>query len=357
MKLSGRKIRRILIWSLVAFNLVLCAGCGLTGLVLQRNLKQGGYTESWSADDGRVLSGLSYGKEKANKYDLYLPKNLDPKADAPLLLLIHGGSWTEGKRGDMAYACKYYAKNGCITATMDYSLISQKNPDVTVKTMLDEITACIAALKKRLEKEGYHAPKLAFGGFSAGGHLALLYAYSRASESAIPVAFVFDKVGPVSFHKEFWGADISAALIGYGAHIQVDPKKLDTPEMKAAADSLSPLHFIGPKSVPTVFAYGGKDDLVKPIHRDELAKALEAHHVPNVRVDFPNSNHMLWDDPDSTVAFRKAVLQYCETYMNWKPPVEQKEEAKPTEQKEETKPAEQKDEEKQSDLKEKKAAK
>ena len=176
MKLSGRKIRRILIWSLVAFNLVICAGCGLSGLVLQRNLKQGGYTESWSADDGRVLSGLSYGTAKANKYDLYLPKDLDPKADAPLLLLIHGGSWTEGKRGDIAYACRYYAKNGCITATMDYSLVSDKNPDVTIKTMLDEITACIAAIQKKLKKEGYNAPKLAVGGLSAGGHLALLYA-------------------------------------------------------------------------------------------------------------------------------------------------------------------------------------
>ena len=154
MKLSGRKIRRILIWSLVVLNLVLCAGCGLSGLVLQRNLKQGGYTESWSADDGRVLSGLSYGTAKANKYDLYLPKDLDPKADAPLLLLIHGGSWTEGKRGDIAYACRYYAKNGCITATMDYSLVSDKNPDVTIKTMLDEITACIAAIRKQLENEG-----------------------------------------------------------------------------------------------------------------------------------------------------------------------------------------------------------
>ncbi|MBR2962614.1 MAG: prolyl oligopeptidase family serine peptidase, partial [Lentisphaeria bacterium] len=234
-----------------------------------------------------------------------------------------------------------------ITASMDYSLVSDKN-DVTIKTMLDEITACIAALKQRLAKEGCQAPKLAVGGFSAGGHLALLYAYSRASESAIPVAFVFDKVGPVSFHMEFWGDRIAAMLIGYGARVAVDPKKLDTPELKAAADTLSPLHFVNEKSVPTVFAYGGKDDLVKPIHRDELAKALETHHVPNVRVDFPNSNHMLWDDPDSTETFRKAVLQYCDKYMNRKPPAGKKEESKP---------AEQKDEERQPDLKEKDEAK
>ena len=338
MKLSGSKIRRILIVFLTAVCLVLllCAGCVRNAL--QKNLQQGGYMESWSGDDGRVLYGLSYGKEASNKYDLYLPKNIDPKADAPLLLLIHGGSWTEGKRDDISYACKYYAKQGCITATMDYSLVSDKN-GVTVKTMLDEIAACVAELKKQLKKEGCQAPKIAVGGLSAGGHLALLYAYSRASESAIPVAFVFDKVGPVSFHKEFWGADISAALIGYGAHIQVDPKKLDAPEVVAAADSLSPLHFVGPKSVPTIFAYGGKDDLVKPIHRDELAKALEEHHVPNVRVDFPNSNHMLWDDPDSTATFRKAVLQYCETYMkSAKPQDEQKQDAAAP--KDETKTAE-----------------
>ena len=337
-KLSGSKIRRILIVFLTAVCLVLllCAGCVRNAL--QKNLQQGGYMESWSGDDGRVLYGLSYGKEASNKYDLYLPKNIDPKADAPLLLLIHGGSWTEGKRDDISYACKYYAKQGCITATMDYSLVSDKN-GVTVKTMLDEIAACVAELKKQLKKEGCQAPKIAVGGLSAGGHLALLYAYSRASESAIPVAFVFDKVGPVSFRREFWGDRIAAMLIGYGARVKVDPKKLDTPEMKAAADALSPLHFVNEKSVPTVFAYGGRDDLVRAIHRDELAKALEQHHVPNVRVDFPNSNHMLWDDPDSTEAFRAAVLKYCDEYMNRKPPAEKKEEAKPAEQKEEAKPA------------------
>ena len=318
MKISGRKVRRTLICILTVVNLILLAGCSISNLVIQKNLKQGGYLESWSEEDGRVLSGLSYGKEKTNKYDLYLPKNIDPGKDAPLLLLIHGGSWTEGSRGDIAYACKYYSKNGCITATMDYSLVSEKN-DVTVKTMLDEITVCIAALKKELEKEGYHAPKLAVGGISAGGHLAMLYAYSRASESAIPIAFVFEKVGPVSFHKEFWGADISALLIGYGARIPVDPKKLDAPEAVAAADSLSPLHFVGPESPPTIFAYGGKDTLVRTIHRDELAKALEQHHVPNIRVDFPKSNHMLWDDPNCTATFRMAVLQYCGEFMKQAP--------------------------------------
>jgi acetyl esterase/lipase len=315
MQLSGKRIRRTLIRVLTVVCLVLLAARAMSAISLQKNLKQGGYLVQWDTDDGKILTGLPYGKAKTNRYDLYIPKDIDPKTETPLLLFIHGGSWTSGSRSDMAYACKYYCKKGCITATMDYSLISEQNRDITIRTMLDEITTCISDLKKQLKKSGYHASGLAIGGTSAGGHLALLYAYSRAEESAIPIAFVFEKVGPVSVRKEFWGEDISAMLIGRGARVKVDAKKLDAPEAVKAADSLSPLHFISPGSPPTIFAYGGKDDLVRPVHRDELARALKKHQVPNIRVDFPNSNHAIWDDPESTESFREAVLQYCEQYM------------------------------------------
>lgn len=315
-KAPGRTIRRVLLLFAAALGILASSGCGsIVAAVYRKSLERGGYLESWDADEGRVLTGLSYGEGASNKYDLYLHNSVDPETETPLLLLIHGGSWTSGSRGDMAYACKYYGKNGCITATMDYSLISEDKPEVTVETMMDEIAACVAALKKKLAEEGFHVSGLAVGGFSAGAHLAMLYAYSRAEESVIPIAFVFEKVGPASFHKEFWGDDIAAALIGYGAGIQVDPDKLDTPEMIEAADRLSPIHFIRDGSPPTVFAYGGKDDLVRPIHRDELAKALEAHRVPNRRIDFPNSNHMLWDDAECVTAFREAVLDYCRQYL------------------------------------------
>ena len=315
----GRRILRVFLRTTAVLCILFLSGCGLAALWYQRSLNRGGYLESWNADEGRVLSGLSYGEGAANKYDLYLHKSIKPESEAPLLLLVHGGAWMGGNRSDMAYACKYYGKKGCITATMDYSLISEKHPEVTIKTMLDEIAACTAALKKQLEKEGYHVSGMAIGGTSAGGHLSMLYAYSRGKESAIPIAFVFEKVGPVSVTKDFWDEKTSAALIGYGAGIRVDPKKLDTPEIIEAGNGLSPLHFIKDGTPPTIFAYGGKDDLVRTVHRDALAKALEEHHIANVRIDFPNSNHALWDDPDCVEQFRKAVLEYCVKYLKLPP--------------------------------------
>ena len=314
-KSLGKTILRIFIRTMIVICVLCLSGCAIGALWYRRALERGGYMESWDKDEGRVLSGLSYGDGEAHRYDLYLHKSIDPKSETPLLLLVHGGAWMEGSRGDMAYACKYYGKQGCITASMDYSLVSENHPEVTIETMLDEITACTAALKKQLEKEGYRVSGMAIGGVSAGGHLSLLYAYSRAADSAIPLAFVFEKVGPVSFRKEFWGEKIAAALIGGGAGKQISPEQLDTPEAVEAADSLSPIHFIGSGSPPTIFAYGGRDDLVRPVHRDELVKALEEHHIPNIRVDFPNSNHAMWDDSDCTEQFREAVLQYCKQYL------------------------------------------
>ena len=314
----GKRMRRVLLVFAIVSSLfaLVFVGCSSAGaLLLRNNFKKGGYVESWDEKDGRVLTGLSYGENKNQQYDLYIPVSVKPDSEAPLLLLIHGGSWMSGKRDDIAYACKYYAKKGCITVTMDYSLVSDKHPEITVETMLKEITSCTAALKKQLEKEGCRVSGMAIGGYSAGAHLAMLYAYSRAKDSAFPIAFVFQKVGPASFRKEFWDERTSAVLIGYGAGIQVDPKKLDTPEMIEAADKLSPIHFVKDGTPPTIFAYGGKDDLVRPIHRDELSKALEEHHVPNIRIDFPNSNHMLWSDSDSTEKFREAVLEYCRKYL------------------------------------------
>ena len=52
---------------------------------------------------------------------------------------------------------------------------------------------------------------------------------------------------------------------------------------------------------------------------DELAKALEEHHVPNIRIDFPNSDHIMWNDQDCMERFREAVLQYCGQYLKLSP--------------------------------------
>ena len=309
------RLWKILGAGLVVGILTLQGGCITTALIFASKFQDGGYLQDWSKKDGTQLTGLVYDQAKGLKYDVFIPKNAKKGANVPLMLFIHGGAWNSGRRQDIAYACKYYAKNGCITATLDYSLVSSKRPEVTIYTMLDEITRCIGALKGELANRGYRTPKIALGGFSAGGHLALLYSYSRAGESPIPIAFVCEKVGPSDFGEKAFGRKGSAAMVSSGTGKPLAVSDLDKPEGKRLVDSLSPVAFVTGKSVPTIFAYGGKDNLVKRHHRDVLAEALEKNGVAHVEIDFPNSHHGMWSDPEKTKEFWKAVLKYCQTYM------------------------------------------
>ena len=284
-------------------------------MVLRQHLKQGGYIEDWSRKDGLETTGLVYNAAKGLKYDMYIPSGLEDGGVTPLLLFIHGGAWHSGKRQDIAYACKYYAKHGCIAATLDYSLVSENRPDVTIYTMLDEITECIGAIRDYLGEHGYKASKIALGGFSAGGHLALLYSYSRAKESPIPIAFVFEKVGPSDLSEKAFGPEMCAGIVSVGTGRRIAVSELGLPESQRLVASLSPVSFLSTNSVPTIFAYGGKDDLVKEHHRRVLSEALEVNGIAHVAVDFPNSHHGMWSDPDQTKEFRKAVLLYCDLYM------------------------------------------
>lgn len=58
---------------------------------------------------------------------------------------------------------------------------------------------CINAIYEKTSELGYTIDKMATSGYSAGGHLALLYAYSRPDAAAIPVKLVFEEVGPADF--------------------------------------------------------------------------------------------------------------------------------------------------------------
>lgn len=298
----------------LAVSAVLTGGC-TTEEQMKQYAQNAGYMETWSEEDGQYIPNLVYDKEKNLQYDMYLPKDLKKDAPVRLLLFIHGGAWKEGTRYDVAYACKYYAKHNCVTATLEYSLLSKEHPEVKIPTMLDEITECIGAIKEKLTADGYQTSKIALAGVSAGGHLALLYSYSRAEESPIPIAFVFEKVGPCDFTEKTLGAKDCASLLAFLTGKRVRPSDLSKPKAIQFTESLSPVCFVTKKSVPTIYAYGWMDFLVKINQRDALTEALEKNGVPHICVDFPHSHHAMWSDPDKTEEFRKAVLSYCDTYM------------------------------------------
>ena len=162
---------------------------------------------NYNLDIGNINEGKDYNKNERNIYNLFIPyTSLDKKnKHNGIILFIHGGQWTGGYKEDVENFSSRYAKQGYITATMEYTVLSENYTEYNIFRILDEITVCIKSILEELKIQGFNENKLelALGGVSSGAHIALLYGYSQKNH-LLPIKFMIDIVGPVSLEKEYW---------------------------------------------------------------------------------------------------------------------------------------------------------
>ena len=163
--------------------------------------------ENYNESIGNINEGNDYDKSKRNIYNLFIPhsalKNNDKNNG--IILFIHGGNWDHGEKEYFNKFCKIYTQMGYITATMGYTLLKKDYKNYNIFRILDEITACIQSIKEQLEKKGFQKEKLsiAIGGYSAGGHLTLLYTYLMTN-SPIKVKFAINICGLGSLEPKYF---------------------------------------------------------------------------------------------------------------------------------------------------------
>ena len=82
----------------------------------------------------------------------------------------------------------------------------EKYKEKSVYRILDEITACITSIKKKLISEGFDGDKLELSlyGISAGAQLILLYGLGYQGNDVIPIKYLMNAVGPVSCDLNYW---------------------------------------------------------------------------------------------------------------------------------------------------------
>ena len=285
-----------------------------------REISQGaGFAVEWDESDGTIHEDLSYGSGSKNQYDLYVPAGEEQKEKHCAILFLADNTEGEGTREGMAPYCKRYAKEGYMTAVMEYSVMDIQDSKVTFYTMLDEIGLCIRQLKEDTEEMGCPVEKVALSGVSGGGHLALLFAYSRADDSALPITFVFEETALTDFHSSTLGIEDTetASLLRKATGGSVTVTQVENGEAEDMISSISPVAWISGDTVPTLFAYGAKDESVSLTNAELLEKSLKENSVPYKYIEFPNSNHGMYDDGDCREAFQEAVLTFCRTYFGY----------------------------------------
>ena len=266
----------------------------------------------WDESVGEIYSNLDYENDNGNQYDLYIPSGLDKLENQYLILFIHGGSFNSGSKEDGESWCKYYATKWYITASVDYTLQNQ-GKDASIYLMNEEIENAVTAIKQKTEELGYHIAGMAPFGVSAGGTLAMNLAYN--GNSAIPVRFVFQVAAPTYFEPSEWTLLMKVDKLASEHDFckMMTGKELE--DYTQEIQKISPAGIVSDDAVPSLIAYGRIDHCVPVNQKNYLMEAYLFHDVPYDYIEFPKSNHGMYNDPDKLQEFLEKSLEYAERYF------------------------------------------
>ena len=252
---------------------------------------------------------VSYGPSPAQKMDICYPPTRSKATGA--FLLIHGGSWASGDKSDFEPLCGVVARLGFVGATMNYRMFDAK---ATYADMLADIDLALATYEDTARTDGWTISKVALLGASAGGYLALMYAYTR--QPALPIGFVVGMSTPTDFTDPAFVQSADAAQYSTLSNLLgVDLSQESVDARQAALKAASPAYRVKAGDPPTILAHGAKDTVVPYSNAVRMATRLAIAGVPYELLTYPNSDHNLSDDPDVSDRFLSLVLSYATRYL------------------------------------------
>ncbi len=229
-------------------------------------------------DTGVTFKNLSYGSDFHNKIDIYLPQNRD--TSTAMVLLIHGGAWVAGDKGDWSQEIiNEFLNSGYAVSSMNYRYA---NGDF--HNQMEDIANAIDFMQSKADGWKINNNKFALIGGSAGAHLSLLYAHAFNSTNAVKT--VVSIVGPTDmtdpvFHQYATNYGIYFVFEQFfGTTFQNNPQLY--------ADG-SPIYNYS--NVPTFFIAGGLDDLVPAQQSISMFDSLTVHGISTDTTVFNNAGH------------------------------------------------------------------
>lgn len=274
---------------------------------------------------------IPYGAHPLQTMDIYIPEG-SPDARYPVVLTVHGGEWSSGDKSEAAQYTATVIAAQCIHVSINYRLLYNGIPrdaERPYEIMLDDIGAAFDFLAQNADMYQIDTEKAGIAGYSSGGHLALLYAFTRTA-SAIPVHFVVSEAGPANFMdpKTFTEDGETWIHEGHNAHedIEVWPNmprdyrlvligditgtQYGKPGWEEAWSNASPAHVVTASSPKTYLFYGSHDAMV-PISHAEL---LMQNHPDCSLYEVFGAAHHLYSDPGDLQRFRSWLREILENF-------------------------------------------
>jgi acetyl esterase/lipase len=232
-------------------------------------------------DNEQKIYNLKYGEHKRQKMDVFLPSGYPE--NSPVVLIVHGGAWTLGKKEHMIQIQKMLFKNHIPSINMNYRLVSTSKK-ITYREQLEDINSVITKFNELAEKAELQPNNYILLGESAGGHLALLYGYQNPDH----IKKIISLSGPTDFYspeylQSFYSKYSSSTIQ------KVVGTKFHRQNLSEEFKKASPIANIS--NVPTLLFQGNQDFLVNPKQGLALDSALTAQHITHKFIFMKNTGH------------------------------------------------------------------
>lgn len=241
---------------------------------------------------------LEPGREET--LDLYLPAAASKLR--PAVVWIHGGGWSGGDKRDKREieVGTFLAEDGFIVASINYKLGSDTQPATWPQPLLDCKNA-VRFLRAYAEKYDVDTKRIAVMGGSAGGHLALMTAFTgdiAELEPSAPYPGISNRVAATG---NFYGV---TNLLTWRQTLDDgtptdQPKNFDMKRLLAKTRDedealwrfTSPITHLKNGAPPVFNTHGKKDTTVDYLQAVELSQALEKAGVMHETVLLEDAGH------------------------------------------------------------------
>jgi acetyl esterase/lipase len=248
-----------------------------------------------------VLYDQSYTDDK--KLDLYLPV-CSEEAPRAAIVMIHGGGWVAGDKRQAREQRfgKVLASNGYLCADIEYKLAGKDDP--SWPQCLYDCKNAVKFLRKNAAKYNIDPEKIAVMGGSAGGHLALMTAFTGGVDKYKSQEYegIDDRVCAVINLYGITNA-LTWRYFGGDGRLKTNTDLLTGGGVEENAQlwiDASPVYAVTEDAPPTLIMHGTADKVVSIEQSIELAQVLEEKGVEHKFIRVEAAPHSFTFDSTKT---------------------------------------------------------
>jgi len=246
------------------------------------------------------------GGGRALRLDVAGPKG--PHDPAPALIFVHGGAWEGGNKRGLRRYIHRWAERGYVAASIEYRL----RAEATFPAALHDTKCAVRWLRAHASERGVDPDRIALVGFSAGGHLVLLAAYTADMAELEGEGGHADQSSRVRAVVSFYGpTDLRGTR---------NPTALAFLGPEPGADALaSPMTHLDASDPPTLLLHGTVDNVLPVEQSDLLAARLRELRVPYAYARLPGWGHVMDAAAIVDRYTDRALVQFLDQHLAAKP--------------------------------------